>query len=355
MSDHSRELFYFEDHLPGRQRPIPTSGITMTASFLTFLMQSRASTGYSGMGVITGRSGIGKSIAAQAFLNTLPTRAHTSGPGCVKIKVQHRSSALALARTLLGAIGDLPYGHNVYELSDEVALAVLRHDLELLLVDEADRLNADSYEVLRHVYDRTGCPIVLVGLPQILEIITPQEKFASRITMHLPFPILTKDEVLDLFLPELALPCWRFDPASAADRALGALIWQRCAPSLRRLRDLLQVASTLAQGHGHKRVTAADVRAALSWAPYNAHDAPQLADEEEMQDMGNVGGMQEIQDMEDVGDMDDTHDRAERVEEALERSECPTGVADGEAANDTRRRGRRRHNTSRREQERGPA
>lgn len=258
MGDQARDLFYFEDHLPLRQRAIPTSGITTTASFLTFLMHSRATTGYSGMGVITGRSGIGKSIAAQAFLNTLPSRAHTAGPGCVKIKVQHRSSARALARTLLGAIGDRPYGHNVYELSDEVALAVLRHDLELLLVDEADRLNADSYEVLRHVYDRTGCPIVLVGLPQILEIITRQEKFASRITMRLSFPILTEDEVLEVFLPKLALPRWRFDPTSHVDRALGAFIWNRCAPSLRTMRDVLQVASALAQGHGHRRVTAAD-------------------------------------------------------------------------------------------------
>ena len=156
----------------------------MTANFLSFLMHSRASTGYSGMGVIIGRSGVGKSIAVQAFLDSQSARAHAARPGCVKIKVQHRSSARALAHTLLGALGERPYGHNVYELSDEVALAVLRTDLELLLIDEADRLNADSYEVLRHVFDSPAAPLSWWVCQQILEVITYQEKFASRISRN---------------------------------------------------------------------------------------------------------------------------------------------------------------------------
>lgn len=43
------------------------------------------------------------------------------------MKVQHRSSARALARTLLGVLGDRPYGpygHNVYEVTDEASLAI---------------------------------------------------------------------------------------------------------------------------------------------------------------------------------------------------------------------------------------
>jgi len=188
MSDGFGDLFYFEDHLPPGQDPIDTSSMTTARAFLGFLMQSRARTGYSAMGVITGRSGIGKTIAVHTYLDKFLPRPHTGRPACTRVKVQHRSSALALARTLLGVLGDRPYGHNVYKVTDEAALAILRNDLELVVIDEADRLTADSFEVLRHIYDRTRCPIVLVGLPQILDVITRQEKFAGRVTMHLRFP-----------------------------------------------------------------------------------------------------------------------------------------------------------------------
>jgi AAA domain len=298
MSDGFGDLFYFEDHLPPGQDPIDTSSMTTARVFLGFLMQSRARTGYSAMGVITGRSGIGKTIAVHTYLDKFLPRPHTGRPACTRVKVQHRSSALALARTLLGVLGDRPYGHNVYEVTDEAALAILRNDLELVVIDEADRLTADSFEVLRHIYDRTGCPIVLVGLPQILDVITRQEKFAGRVTMHLRFPPLAEREVVEMVLPNLVLPHWHFDATDGTDRALGALLWRRCAPSLRRLRDVLQVASEMADMNEEPRVSRATIEAAFEWLPHSPRHQPLEHDgahEREADDAGGVDA-QEAQD-----------------------------------------------------------
>src|SRR2546425_7609337 len=66
-------------------------------------------------------------------------------------------------------------------IEDASTEAVRRSDLDLILVDEGDWLNVESFEFLRHVFDRTGCPIVIVGLPHIMQVIARHEKFSSRV------------------------------------------------------------------------------------------------------------------------------------------------------------------------------
>ncbi len=168
-------------------------------------------------------------------------------------------------------------------------LAILRNDLELVVIDEADRLAADSFEVLRHIYDRTSCPLVLVGLLQIIDVIRRQEKFAGRVTMHLRFPPIAEGEAIDTVLPNLVLPHWHFDPADSADRALDTLLWRRCAPSLRRLRDVLQVASEIADMNGEPRVSRATIETACEWLPQSPrHHPPERVgvDERARRDVG---------------------------------------------------------------------
>ena len=61
-------------------------------------------------------------------------------------------------------------------MADEAAEAMVRNDLEVLVVDEADRLNEDTIEVLRHIHDKSGCSIVIVGLPDILGVVDEPRK-----------------------------------------------------------------------------------------------------------------------------------------------------------------------------------
>jgi DNA transposition AAA+ family ATPase len=145
-----------------------TNSVKRFHAYMQFIMQSREETGYATMGVITGYAGVGKTIAIQTYLQQLQPRAYSGFPACVGIKVRPRSTAKALAKTLVATLNGEQAGHNVYDLEAVSAEAIRRNDLDLILVDEGDWLNVESFELLRHVFDRTGCPIVIVGLPRIM-------------------------------------------------------------------------------------------------------------------------------------------------------------------------------------------
>jgi len=158
----------FENRLPVGQAPIMTQSVQRFHACMQFMMQSREETGYATMGVVTGDAGVGKTIAVQTYLQALTPRAYSGFPACVSIKVSPRSTAKALAKTLITTLNGEHAGHNVYDMEAVAAGAIRRNDLDL--VDEGDWLTVESFELLRHIFDRTGCPIVIVGLPRICHL-----------------------------------------------------------------------------------------------------------------------------------------------------------------------------------------
>ncbi|MDQ2904229.1 MAG: ATP-binding protein [Chloroflexota bacterium] len=245
----------FENRLPPGQAPIMTTSVQRFHAYMQFIMQSREETGYATMGVITGDAGVGKTIAIQTYLQSLVPRAYSGFPACISIKVRPRSTAKALAKMLVGTLNGEQAGHNVYDLEAVSAEAIRRNDLDLILVDEGDWLNVESFEFLRHVFDRTGCPIVVVGLPRIMRVINRHEKFVSRVGLHMEFLPLTQEEVVTTVLPALTLPLWDYHADSPADREMGAALWQRACPSFRKLRVVLQYASQIARARHVERIT----------------------------------------------------------------------------------------------------
>jgi hypothetical protein len=99
-------------------------------------------------------------------------------------------------------------------LALEAAVAIMNNDLKILFVDEADLLNVDGFEFLRYIFNKTGCPIVVVGLRQILQVIREYEKFGSRVGPHIEFRPPDEEEVLTKILPQLLVPHWKFDLSS---------------------------------------------------------------------------------------------------------------------------------------------
>jgi DNA transposition AAA+ family ATPase len=245
----------FENRLPVGQAPIMTQGVKRFHACMQFMMQSREETGYATMGVVTGDAGVGKTIAIQTYLQSLTPRAYSGFPACVSIKVSPRSTAKAVAKTLLTTLNGERSGHNVYDMEAVAAEAIRRTDLDLVLVDEGDWLNVESFEMLRHVFDRTGCPIVIIGLPRILRVINRHEKFVSRVGLHMEFQPLTQEEVLTIVLPALTLPYWRYQADNTADREMGIQLWQRVCPSFRKLRVVLQYASQVARARQAECIT----------------------------------------------------------------------------------------------------
>lgn len=254
---------FAEDHLPEGQPVIETKNVKRCRSFMRLLTdpERRSPT----MGVITGLAGVGKTIATQYYLDSLAPHPQTALPPAIKIKVMPRSTPRALAKTILDSLLEKSRGSNIYEMADEVAAAISRNCLHLLVVDEADRLNEDSFEVLRHLFDKTGCRIVLVGLPNILSVIERHQKFSSRVGLRMSFTPLALDEVLDLILPKLVFPHWNYDPVKGSDREMGAVIWHKVNPSLRNLHSLLSTASQMARDEQVPSITQDLINEASLW------------------------------------------------------------------------------------------
>jgi DNA transposition AAA+ family ATPase len=254
---------FAEDHLPEGQKIIQTKNVKRCRSFLHLLIDPERSTPT--MGVITAPAGTGKTIATQYYLDSLVPHSHTALPIAIKLKVMPRSTPRALAKTVLDGLQEKPKGRNIYEMADEAASAIERNDIKLIVVDEADRLNEDSFEVLRHLYDKTGCPIVLVGLTNILRVIERHEKFSSRVGLRMQFLPLELEEVLTVVLPGLVIPRWIYDPDNTADRLMGTEIWNKVNPSLRKLTNLLELASQIAKAQQATVISMEIIEEAFQW------------------------------------------------------------------------------------------
>ena len=270
---------FAEDLLPVGQSPIHTQNVKRLRGFIRLITDKERR--YSTMGTVTGMAGIGKSVAIQAYCDNLPRQEHTGLPQAVKIKVKPRSTPKAFALDIVKALNDKPRGTNVYQVADEAAAALVRNDLILLIVDEADRLNEDSFEVLRHIHDQSGCGVVVVGLPSILSVIDRHEKFASRIGLRMEFLPLETQEVIQVVLPQLVFPRWKFTGESDEEWAMGEQIWKMVRPSMRNLRNLLQTASQLAEYSKESVITMDIIKQAFDWTATTA-DKQRLKKEQQV-------------------------------------------------------------------------
>lgn len=254
---------FAEDHLPDGQKTIQTTNVKRSKAFIQLLTDPERRKPK--MGLITGLPGMGKTIAAQDYLDNLAPHAHTALPIAIKIKVKPRSTPLALAKVIMDGLQEKYRGNTIFEIADEAAAAIERNDLKLIIVDEADRLNEDSFEVLRHLFDKTGCPILLVGLPSIHRVIDRHEQFSSRVGPRMQFKPLELEEILNVVLPQLVFPRWTYDPQREADRLMGEAIWSKVNPSLRNLTNLLDLAGQTAKALNQPTITQACIDEAFQW------------------------------------------------------------------------------------------
>ena len=68
-----------------------------------------------------------------------------------------------------------------------------RYDREFKL--EADTLKADAMETVRDIYDRMGCPMVLVGMPGLGRKLSRHAQLYSRIGFVNEFSTLSFEEM----------------------------------------------------------------------------------------------------------------------------------------------------------------
>lgn len=277
------ESYRFDDGLPPGQKAIITRSLEEFDFMINLLLRARMR-GHCMMAVVTGGSGVGKSVAVQNYIDQLPLRSHTGLPACVKIDLKATSSPKPVMVSLYRSLGERPRQTNTRsQIADDAIEVILRNDLHLIFADEADLINEISFEFLRFISDQTRCPIVLIGLPQIRRLIQQHEKFAGRVGPGMVFHPPDEQEVLQTILPQLAtaIPRWSFDASSESDLKVGREIWSRVRPSFRKLCHVLQIADILAETMDEERITIKTLRESYNTLAFQQHIVEEAENEKE--------------------------------------------------------------------------
>ncbi|MDQ3676338.1 MAG: ATP-binding protein [Actinomycetota bacterium] len=165
-------------------RTMPTTALQLTQRAVTDIVELQA------MGVVYGPAGSGKTFAWQTAVAGLDV------PVCA-VQFPSRPSMLRVAQVLLrGLSGRIPKGSR-FALSDEL-VDLLAERPRLVVVDEAQWLNRDCIEYIRHLHDdpRTKFSLLLVGGNGCWEVLAREPMLRSRLFRRVAFSPMSPDAVL---------------------------------------------------------------------------------------------------------------------------------------------------------------
>lgn len=106
------------------------------------------------IGLVTGPSGMGKTVTAKAICKRDPTAIY------IRVGVKAGSGS-ALMREIARAL-QLPVSIRAWSIYDRVRERLTGTN-RLIIPDEAHHLKPDGLETLRDLHDDTGCPMLLLG------------------------------------------------------------------------------------------------------------------------------------------------------------------------------------------------
>src|SRR5699024_2682279 len=94
-------------------------------------------------------------------------------------------------------------------LEELVRLQPGNYEIDLIIIDEVDRLNYKTLEIVRDIYDQLDIGVVLIGMPGIEKRLSRYPQLYSRIVFSHQFEKLSTDElkhVLEYRCDEISLP-----------------------------------------------------------------------------------------------------------------------------------------------------
>lgn len=184
-------------NLPGAAT-LPTRQYQMAGQIIGDLIAECAT------GVVHGPAGTGKTYAVEAALERLRDAAASGPPGSAAevsvctlafpSKPTMRLVADALLTALTGAAP--PRSRNRFQLIAALT-DLLSGPRRLVVIDEAQRLNGDCIELLRHLHDHphTRFALLYVGGDGCWEVLSREPMLASRVFRRLPFTRLDRPAV----------------------------------------------------------------------------------------------------------------------------------------------------------------
>lgn len=169
---------------------IRTDALKLTRRAVADLLKAETSA----MGVVHGEAGLGKTFAVEQALADWPE------VRCCWVAFPGRPTMRLVTVTLLGLLsgGPIRDGDRFY------TTALLLQDLArwskvLVVVDEAQRLNQECIEHLRHLHDHTtSVALLLVGGDGCWEVLSREPMLRSRIFRRVLFRPLSSRQVVEL-------------------------------------------------------------------------------------------------------------------------------------------------------------
>jgi DNA transposition AAA+ family ATPase len=189
----------------------------------------------------TAPTGVGKTTAVDYAEKTL------SFPHRV-IRCKQITTRYTLLQTLALAPGEKwkTHGRNWMRASDlyERTIELIRERPYLLIVDEADRLRLDCFEIVRDFWDDAKLPVLLVGNEVLTDKLNSQhERLFRRIRVRYAQRLLTEAELRQVL---------EFMGYTVADDEF-ALLWKLVKGSPGFAEALLENANEIAASRGMKR------------------------------------------------------------------------------------------------------
>jgi hypothetical protein len=166
-------------------RVVQTAEVLLSRRAIRDVLSARA------LGVMHGPAGSGKTFAAQLAVGEFAVAG-------AWVQFPSRPTMLHVARRLYRELtGADPGRANRFELSEEL-ITLLAGDEWLLVVDEAQWLNRECIEYLRHLHDhpQTGFSLLLVGGDGCWRVLSREPMLRSRIYRRVRFSPMRPQTVL---------------------------------------------------------------------------------------------------------------------------------------------------------------
>jgi DNA transposition AAA+ family ATPase len=210
-------------------------------NFITVLnnIQNRPE-GVPGMALIYGEPGLGKSKTTiwWAIQNN-----------AVLISAKNGMSSRWLLEELVNELGETPM-YKKSDLFNQAVKQILEYP-RVIIVDEIDYLTGDkcAIETLRDIHDRTGNPVVMIGMGMADKKLIRYKHLYDRISEILRFNSFDLDDVKEI-IAQLA-------EVKITDEAIDFI--HKNANRFRQIVKLINRAEKLAEANGLQEITSADL------------------------------------------------------------------------------------------------
>lgn len=147
---------------------IKTNVVEKLAAFIDRIRQTGT------CGIFTGEAGIGKTVSINPYLEANPT--------AIAITINALQNDARGVKRLLWSVLAGPDKYNLCHY--DWIIAKIQGSNRPIIVDNAQRLGAGGRALLFDLHDRTGCPIIFIGNPLILDQISHNDQEHSRVPKH---------------------------------------------------------------------------------------------------------------------------------------------------------------------------